>query len=99
MVNENTAPKSRFSRRHVDGAAHAEAQMAREARIAKQAEEAEANRQARANRSASDQLAVLDKRLGKGKGAERERARLNKQITEERLRSAERKARKVTSGT
>jgi len=34
----------------------------------------------RATRSPAQQLAALDKRLGKGKGAKKERARLAKQL-------------------
>lgn len=38
--------------------------------------------EARANRSSEEQLKLLDKRLGKGKGAIKERSRLEKQIRE-----------------
>jgi hypothetical protein len=34
----------------------------------------------RASRTPKQQLALLDKRLGKGKGAQKERARLSKEI-------------------
>jgi hypothetical protein len=39
-------------------------------------QEAQERAEVRASRSPEEQLAVLDKRLGKGKGAQRERARL-----------------------
>ncbi len=45
--------------------------------------EAEARAAARAERSHQDQLALLDKRFGKGKGAERERTRLASLIEKE----------------
>jgi len=38
--------------------------------------------QQRAERTAKQQLEVLDKRLGKGMGARKERARLLKQVSE-----------------
>lgn len=48
---------------------------------------------ARVRRSATDQLAALDFRLGKGVGAARERARLADIIAEEKAQAAELAAR------
>jgi hypothetical protein len=66
-------------------------QESRELRAKKQAEKNsrfKAQVEARACRSPEDQLAVLDTRLGYGKGAEKERQKLYAQIAEreERLR-------------
>ena len=43
-------------------------------------EEAEVRREERAKRTPQQQIAVLDKKLGVGVGAKKERARLKKQI-------------------
>ena len=48
------------------------------ARKAKLREEAAERASARAERSNKQQLALLDKRLGEGRGAKKERARLTK---------------------
>jgi len=61
--------------------------MAGERWIDKQArkrEVREASAEARRGRTPTQQLIVLDRRLGKGKGAIRERARLARQIEEAR---------------
>lgn len=50
-------------------------------RVEKRQDEADTRNNERANRSAKQQLALLDKRLGKGKGAKKERARLQKEIS------------------
>ena len=49
-------------------------------RVTQRQDEADARNDARANRSAKQQIALLDKRLGKGKGAKKERERLAKEF-------------------
>jgi hypothetical protein len=48
---------------------------------------AEERKDARANRTPQEQLALLDQKLGKDKGASRERARLHSQIEEITVRT------------
>lgn len=52
-------------------------------RLETRRQEAQERAEVRAQRSPQEQLAVLDKRLGKGQGAARERARLQKLIDSE----------------
>ncbi|MBI2064682.1 MAG: hypothetical protein HYT62_01365 [Candidatus Yanofskybacteria bacterium] len=67
-----------FSRRHENSNAHRDAQDAWRER---HAIECVAERQAeRAERSAAQQIALLDRRLGVGQGATKERARLTKAV-------------------
>ncbi len=47
-------------------------------------EEADTRAEARASRSASQQIDVLDKRLGKGLGAKKERAKLAKALEKDK---------------
>ena len=83
--------KDWFSWRHQTSEAHEAAQIRRQAREAEWQATMEENAQARAQRSPAQQLAVLDKRLGKGKGAVRERARLAAQIEGRKNRKKGRK--------
>lgn len=69
-----------FSRRHKTAEAHNEARAKRDTRVAQWEATMRENEQERAKRSPSQQLALLDKRLGKGRGAKKERARLKLQI-------------------
>lgn len=73
-------PQGWFSRRYQTAEQHIEAQQARIAK--EEAYFARFNERvmARAKRTPAQQLAVLDERLGKGKGAKRERARLKAQL-------------------
>lgn len=69
-----------FSRRHETGEAHEIAKQRREKRAADKGLLMEVDSVTRKQRTPQQQLAVLDQRLGAGKGAMRERARLAKQI-------------------
>jgi len=62
--------------------AQARARASYERRKENQAEARQLRLEARTARSSKQQLEVLDKKLGKGVGARRERARLMKQIAE-----------------
>jgi len=72
--------KGYFSRRHKTAEAHIAAQRERERKEQEQDQMHRRIEVARANRSPAEQLATLDKRLGKGKGAKKERARLKAAI-------------------
>lgn len=80
-----------FSRRHMTAEAHIAAQHAREERVNRWLEVMATNEAERAKRTDAQQLALLDKRLGKGKGAKKERARLVARIE---AKKAKKKARK-----
>lgn len=69
-----------FSRRHMTAEPLNLSRVAKEAKVEHWLEVMEYNAQERAKRSAAQQLAVLDKRLGKGVGAKRERKRLNEVV-------------------
>ena len=71
-------PKKGFSRRYETSAAHLEAQACWRAEHSAEAKRARAiGRQIESEpRSAEEQIAVLDRRLGVGQGAVRERAKL-----------------------
>lgn len=72
-MTTSNKPKGWFSRRHQSSQAHDEAQTHHQTR---QDRQAGAMERAVLYRSGSEQVALLDKRLGKGVGAVRERARL-----------------------
>ena len=79
-TNDPRRTKVWFSRRHATSEAHllsVENKRAREAKWRATMYSFEAER---ANRSPSEQLKVLDQRLGKGKGAKKERKRLLAQL-------------------
>lgn len=69
-----------YSRKHQNGRAHMEARQEEEARIYEREKVLEDNRKARKARSPQQQINVLDKRLGKGVGAKKERKRLLRKI-------------------
>lgn len=69
-------PQGWFSRRYQTAEKHIEAQQKREAKVEAYFARFNERVQARANRTPAQQIAMLDQRLGKGKGAKRERARL-----------------------
>lgn len=76
--------ETQFSRRHKTPEAHQRAQARKEARIQETAEIAARNREARVERTPAQQLAHLDKILGRDKGAQRERRRLKLQMETKR---------------
>ncbi len=65
-----------FSKRYKTSAPHHAAQVAKAARVARGVATMIRNGLERAARSPREQLAVLDSRLGSGRGAKRERQRL-----------------------
>lgn len=69
-----------FSRRYPTAEQHMAAVQAKQEAEADYFRRMDERVKARAKRSPSQQLAMLDQRLGKGKGAKRERARLLAQI-------------------
>lgn len=72
--------KGWFSWRHPNNVAHEAAKARRMARLEAWQKSFLTIALARAERSPKMQLALLDKRLGRGQGAAKERARLLKQI-------------------
>lgn len=82
MQTTDTKPKGWFSRKHETRAAHESARntyLNAHGKAARQGV-AEGCAEVRECRTAQDQLDALDKRLGKGKGATKERARLAAQV-------------------
>jgi len=69
-----------FSRRYRTGEAHEAAKAIKEARVLDQMRSSIEREKARKARGPLEQLKVLDMRLGKGKGAKKERARLKSQL-------------------
>ena len=70
-----------FSRRHETSDAHDAERAKREAEAIAKSYRFGIRSEVRSARNASDQLAELDRRLGVGVGAAKERARLIKQIS------------------
>ncbi len=85
----NTAEKGQetswFSRRHETREEHDVARERYQKLQSDKAQLAEVNRIGRSQRTPADQIALLDKRLGVGKGAIVERANLALKMAEERL--------------
>lgn len=75
-------PNGQFSRRHKDNTALTEARARRETRIREWENRMDALEVARLNRTPKDQIKRLDKQLGVNKGAQRERNRLNRLVSE-----------------
>ena len=69
-------PKGWFSKRHESSAPHQAAQVAKAEKVALGVATMIRNTADRAVRSPREQLAALDARLGPGRGARKERARL-----------------------
>ncbi len=67
-----------FSRRYATAEGLIASRVAKEQRVNRWLEIMEVNAEERAERTDKQQLALLDKRLGKGVGAKKERARLAK---------------------
>lgn len=80
MPREGGKPRENgwYSRRYKTSEEHAKVQRKREERVFEWEQTMARNAAARAKRSPAQQIKVLDKRLGKGKGARKERARLTK---------------------
>ncbi len=72
-------------------AAHSEAMLNHRKRMDQKKITAEINAEERAKRSPQDQIALLDKRLGKGVGATKERARLARQMMAKAVDAANKK--------
>lgn len=77
-----------FSRRYRTSAEHLVAQAKKEARVSLWAEGIEVRAQERAERSPLQQITLLNKRLGAGQGAKKERHRLWLQIEQNRVAKA-----------
>lgn len=69
-----------FSRRHLTSAALNESRIEKEAKVRRWLEIMEVNAEERAERTDKQQIALLNKRLGKNLGAKKERARLAKRM-------------------
>ena len=78
--SEDPRSNGAFSRRHKTGEAHEAAQSEKMARESEFWATIARNKAARAARTDVQQIALLDKMLGKGKGAKKERKRLNARI-------------------
>lgn len=78
-----------YSNRHKTAEAHNDWRARRDARVVVWEETMRENERARAKRTPQQQITVLDERLGKGKGAVKERKRLKAQI--ERAKKPKRK--------
>lgn len=73
-------PQGWYSRRYQTAERHIRAEQARQAKVEAYFARLNERIEARANRTPAEQIAVLDQRLGNGKGAKRERARLQAQL-------------------
>lgn len=82
MAAQDAKPAGWFSRKHGNREAHEKARAGYLSRHSPEARQgvAEANSDARSKRTPEQQLEFLDSKLGKGVGAARERAKLQKQI-------------------
>lgn len=80
----NNKPAGWFSRRHQDDVAHIEAGLRKDEAISTWRGRFDELAAMRTKRSSTEQLKVLDERLGIGQGARRERARLENLIREEK---------------
>ena len=84
-------PSGWFSRRYQSNEAHLAAQQAKMERVQDQILDSIERDEAAKNRTPEEQLARLDKMLGKGKGAKKERARLKKKIQDRKNRKKKKK--------
>lgn len=73
---KSNKPDGWFSRRHASRDAHDEARRNYRTKVDRQIA-AEVNAELRGKRSNSEQVAILDARLGAGQGARKERERLS----------------------
>lgn len=89
---DDNRSKGWFSRRHKSAQPHMLAQREREDKEQERLFTMAINAELRAKRTPEDQIAVLNKRLGQGQGAKKERARLAAQI--EARKNAPKKRRK-----